>query len=211
MAPVDPELPTAVLQLPPAAAAEPDPDPLYCDYLAAATEVGHDLHTPADLRPDLRRARDLLLAVQAAGQLSSTPLLPAAPTAGPRRVGRFVIGRQLGRGGSGAVFEAHDPALGRTVALKVLHPALAVEQEWGERFRAEGPALARLRHPNVVQVFEAGEADGVAFLAMELLPGPDLHTRLLAGPLPTREAAGLVAALATAWPTRTRPACCTAT
>ncbi len=173
-----------------------DPDPTYCDYLAAATEAGCALDTPVDLPPALRRAHHLLAAVRAAGRLSSSPSPPPDPVAMPRRVGRFELGKELGRGGAGAVFEARDPTLGRTVALKLLHPALALRADWAARFRAEGPALAKLRHPNVVQVFEAGEADGVTFLAMELVPGPDLHTRLDDGPLPARAAAELVAALA---------------
>ena len=176
--------------------ADGDPDPAYCDFVAAATEAGRALDTPPDLPPALRRAGHLLAAVRAAGRLSSTRLKPPDLVATPRRVGRFELMRELGRGGAGAVFEARDPALGRAVALKVLHPALAVRPDWAARFRAEGPALARLRHPNVVQVFEAGEADGVTFLAMELVPGPDLHARLAGGPLPARAAAELVAALA---------------
>jgi eukaryotic-like serine/threonine-protein kinase len=113
-----------------------------------------------------------------------------------RTVGRFELLRQLGRGGAGVVFEARDPTLGRSVALKILHPSVAMHSPWGLRFRSEWQSLAKLSHPNVVPVYEAGEADGVAYLNMELLPGPDLYNKVSGQPLPAREAARLMAEVA---------------
>src|SRR5262245_59129349 len=79
---------------------------------------------------------------------------PRTEAAVPDQLGRFVVRRRLGAGGMGAVFEGHDPALDRPVALKLLHgEARHTEQT---RLRREAQALARLSHPNVVQVFEAG-------------------------------------------------------
>ncbi len=78
----------------------------------------------------------------------------------------------LGRGGMGTVVEAYDPTLRRTVALKLLHRDLA--PTYGRRLLREARALARLSHPNVVHVHEAGELDGQAFIAMERVHGQSL-------------------------------------
>lgn len=148
-----------------------DPDAVYCEYLESASNSlisGEHLDLSSQLRPDLRRAGELLQALRAA----APKLAVAKPKLG-QRVGRYEIISERGFGGSGSVFEAFDPSLNRSVALKVLHPALSRHADWSGRFQAEGPALAKLRHQNVVQVFEAGQVDGFNFLVMELLPGPD--------------------------------------
>jgi tetratricopeptide (TPR) repeat protein len=160
--------------------------------------AGGTLDTPPDLPAPLAAAQQLLRALHHGGG-SSTPVLSAGPRLVPgAKVGRYTLGWEVGRGGAGAVFAARDPALQRDVALKVLHPALAAHPAWAERFRAEGPNLAKLRHPHVVLVFEAGEADGFAYLAMELVNGPDLHARLNGRPVDPRTAAGWAADLADA-------------
>jgi serine/threonine protein kinase len=87
------------------------------------------------------------------------------------RVDRYVIGRQLGAGGMGAVYAAHDPQLDRGVAIKLLHPHLADRQA---RLLAEGQAVAKLRHPNVVVIHDVGTHDDGLFIAMELVEGPTL-------------------------------------
>ncbi|HYH64665.1 MAG TPA: serine/threonine-protein kinase, partial [Urbifossiella sp.] len=102
----------------------------------------------------------------------------------------------LGRGGMGVVYEAREITTGRPVALKVLRAGAGPQER--ARFRAEAAVTARLRHPNVVAVHAAWEHDGVALLAMELVPGGGLDRRLAAGPLPPREAAELVRAVARA-------------
>jgi len=89
-----------------------------------------------------------------------------------QRIGRFEIRDVLGTGGMATVFEARDPTLDRAVALKLLHPDLAVRAE--RRVLREAQALAKLSHPNVVQVFEAGIAEGRPFIAMELVRGQTL-------------------------------------
>jgi hypothetical protein len=100
----------------------------------------------------------------------------------------------LGRGGMGVVYKARHLALKRTVALKMLagHPHPAERA----RFRAEAEAVARLQHPNIVQIHEVGEADGRPFFALEYVAGGSLAERLAGRPLPPRDAARLVAALA---------------
>lgn len=91
---------------------------------------------------------------------------------GERRVGRFVIHGVLGRGGMGTVLEGFDEVLDRPVAIKVLHPSLARHET---RLLEEARALARLSHPNVVQVYEAGKTDGRIYIVMELLRGQTLR------------------------------------
>ena len=89
--------------------------------------------------------------------------------------GRYRVVRALGRGGMGAVFEAHQEGLGRRVALKVLHPHLAQDAQLVLRFRREAESAAGLGHPNIVQVTDFGrEEDGTVFLVMELLDGVPL-------------------------------------
>ncbi|MEM9460808.1 MAG: tetratricopeptide repeat protein [Myxococcota bacterium] len=91
-----------------------------------------------------------------------------------RSIGRYAVLESLGRGGMGAVYKAYDPQLDRAVAIKVLHAE--VDQEHTARLRREAQALAKLSHPNVVQVYEVGEADGQTFIAMELVRGQTLRT-----------------------------------
>ena len=103
----------------------------------------------------------------------------------------------LGRGGMGVVYKARHLALKRTVALKMLavgNPYLAERT----RFRAEAEAVARLQHPNIVQIHEIGEADGRPFFALEYVEGGSLAERLVGQSLAPDDAARLVAALAEA-------------
>jgi predicted Ser/Thr protein kinase len=102
----------------------------------------------------------------------------------------------LGHGGMGIVYRARQKALGRVVAVKMMLGALGPDES--KRFRAEAKALATLQHPHVVQVFEAGEADGRLYLVMEHVPGGSLAQQLLGVPLHWRRAAELVAVLASA-------------
>jgi len=111
----------------------------------------------------------------AARQVTQAPTTdePEVPT----RVGRYTIVRRLGAGGMGTVWSAYDDALDRRVAIKVL-----VSDRRGtdsrERMLREAKALARLNHPNVVQVFEVGELGDDVYLAMEYVVGESLHTWL---------------------------------
>lgn len=90
---------------------------------------------------------------------------------GPGQVlGEYQLIRELGRGGMGAVWEAEQLSLQRRVALKLLHPLVGLSPRALERFRQEASVTARLSHPNLVQVYATGEADGTPFLAQELIP-----------------------------------------
>ena len=106
---------------------------------------------------------------------------------------RYAIERELGRGGMAAVFLATDLRLGRQVAIKVLPPE-ARETLGVERFQREVQLAARLSHPHIVPVFEAGEADGVSFYVMGYVEGETLKDKLAReGPLPLDEAVRLTA------------------
>ena len=97
---------------------------------------------------------------------------PAAePPPIPEHIGRYQIREQIGRGGMGTVYVAHDPQLDRKIALKV--PKLA-GPEAEERFLREARAAAAVSHPNLCPVYDAGRADGVAYLAMAYVPGSTL-------------------------------------
>ena len=113
-------------------------------------------------------------------------------------VGRYRIVKLLGRGGMGAVYEAKDEQLGRSIALKVVSEGLAAEERFLRRFAREGRAGAAVRNAHVAVVHEAGSTGGVAMIAMELLPGGSLADRLKTkGAFPWPEAAGLGVQIAT--------------
>ena len=95
------------------------------------------------------------------------------PSPPPRSFGRYQLLGELGRGGMGVVLEAHDPALDRRVALKLLGAERG--EKWARRQLREAQALARLSHPNVVAVYEVGTIDGQGFIAMERVEGGTLR------------------------------------
>jgi serine/threonine-protein kinase len=105
---------------------------------------------------------------------------------------------RVSRGGMGVVYKARHKVLNHLVAIKTLLAGADAEPEARKRFRAEGEATARLRHPNVVQVHDFAECDGRPYFVMEFLEGGTLSQRLQKGPLPQREAAALLAVLARA-------------
>ncbi|HLQ38283.1 MAG TPA: serine/threonine-protein kinase, partial [Planctomycetota bacterium] len=94
--------------------------------------------------------------------------------AGKRRLGDFVLEREIGRGGMGVVYLATQQSIARTVALKLLPPFAGMDQAAVARFRREAEAAGRLAHPGIVPIHAVGEADGVYFYAMELIEGPNL-------------------------------------
>ncbi len=102
------------------------------------------------------------------------PEPPATPLRG-ERIGRYRVVSVLGRGGMGTVLQAHDPELGRDVALKLLRRSAAELPDGAQRLVREARSMAQLAHPNVVAVFEVGVADGRVFVAMELVEGQDLR------------------------------------
>ncbi len=106
---------------------------------------------------------------------------------------RYEIVDRVARGGMATVYRARDRRLDRLVALKLMHPHLADSPDFVARFRREARAAARLSNPGVVAVYDQGSLDGVAYLVMELVEGPNLRDLIAAGPLTVREALGLTA------------------
>lgn len=120
-------------------------------------------------------------------------LKPGSTIAGYR------LERVIGRGGMGIVYAAHDDHLGRSVALKLIAPEFTADGSLRERFLAESRIAASLDHPNVVPVYEAGEADGALFLAMQLVEGRDLRAALLEqGAMPPERAIPVIVQIASA-------------
>src|SRR5262249_54848321 len=130
------------------------------------------------------------------------PASSATLQAEPPRPGRsppdYEVVEEVARGGVGVVYKARHRRLGRLVALKTILARAHAGHAGPARFRTEAEAVARLQHPNIVQIFEVGEHDGLPFLALEHCPGGTLQERLDGTPLPAREAAGLVEKLARA-------------
>jgi WD40 repeat protein len=110
----------------------------------------------------------------------------------------YEILAELGRGSMGVVYKAIQTSLRRVVALKVLQPAGNQGTEAEARFRAEAEVVARMQHPNIVQLFEIGEHGGRSYFSLELLDGGTLAGKLGGKPQPEREAARLTATLARA-------------
>jgi DNA-binding beta-propeller fold protein YncE len=125
------------------------------------------------------------------------------PAPGEPGIGELVAGYRLeelvGRGGMAVVYRAHDERLGRSVALKVLAPRLALDDGFRRRFIRESRVAASVDHPNIVPIFDAGEADGYLFIAMRFVQGRDVLTVLREdGPLPPDRACHIVTQVAAA-------------
>src|ERR1700744_3519918 len=95
-----------------------------------------------------------------------------------QRLGDFEILDHIGQGGMGAVFKARQISLERIVALKTLKPFVSDDPEYVARFHQEAVAAAALNHPNLVQVYAAGEAEGIHYFAMEYIDGESAERRL---------------------------------
>ena len=110
-----------------------------------------------------------------------------------KQLGRYRIQDELGRGAMGVVYKAHDPVLDRTVALKtiVLDDEADEREDFHSRFFLEAKAAARLNHPALITIYDFGEEDGLAYMAMELLKGKELSTRMESSSLPVREAVAI--------------------
>jgi tetratricopeptide (TPR) repeat protein len=122
---------------------------------------------------------------------------PAAPVPPAALPGYEILG-ELGRGGMGVVYKARQTALKRLVAVKMILAGAHASAKVRERFRIEAEAVARLQHPNIVQIYEVGEHQGRPYLALEYVDGGSLAQRVAEAPLPAREAARVTETLARA-------------
>jgi DNA-binding beta-propeller fold protein YncE len=115
------------------------------------------------------------------------------------QIAGYRLEEQIGHGGMAVVYRAYDIRLDRNVALKILAPGLALDNAFRRRFTRESKAAAAVDHPNIIPVFDAGEADGVLFIAMRFVHGRDVRTLLdAAGPLPAGRATDIIAQVASA-------------
>ncbi|HKB37151.1 MAG TPA: protein kinase, partial [Gemmataceae bacterium] len=157
---------------------------------AAAVRALEQLHR--DVSRKAKAAPEALTPPQGADSEGVT-VLQGHPGAGPvegageLRLGRFQILRELGRGGFGLVYLAHDPNTARLVALKVPRPGFVADPQVRRRFLREAQAAAGLDHPHVVPVYEAGEVGPVCYIAARYCPGRTLADWLKGhpGPVPS--------------------------
>ncbi|MGW6685085.1 serine/threonine-protein kinase [Streptomyces sp. NPDC054961] len=116
-----------------------------------------------------------------------------------RRIAGYQLEREIGRGDLSVVYRAVDLRLDRTVALKLITPELAGDGTFRRRFAQESRVAAAIDHPHIVPVFEAGESDGILYVAMRYIAGPDLRALLdREGPLPAATALRIAAQIASA-------------
>jgi serine/threonine protein kinase/uncharacterized membrane protein len=180
--------------------------------LSEQSRRGHrpDFDTVAAQHPDLAaELRELWGAVLVAeefaqprsgGRKPPEPTLrglpsPAQGIMGHTSFGDYQLLEEIGRGGMGRVYKAHQRSLNRTVALKmILRGELATAEDLA-RFRTEAQAAAHLEHPNIVPVYEAGEHEGQAYFSMRFVEGQTLAALLARGPLRPRDAARYLAAI----------------
>ncbi len=123
---------------------------------------------------------------------------PAGDAADWPCVAGYEIHLRLGEGGMGVVYKARHLGLNRLVALKMIRGGSQARSDYFTRFRVEAEAVARLRHPNIIQIYDIGEAGGLPFVALELLDGGSLDHRLGGNPQAGRQAAELMVTLARA-------------
>jgi serine/threonine protein kinase len=120
-----------------------------------------------------------------------------------KTLGKYRLIERLGRGGMTDVYKAYDPGLNRYVAIKVLHSFLAEEEDFIGRFEREAKAVAKLRHPNIVQVIDFDHEGDLFYMVMEFIDGPTLKTELrernrMGQPFDPKEAARILTAIGNA-------------
>ena len=100
----------------------------------------------------------------------------------PSDFGHFLLQRELGHGGMGGVYLAHDKMLDRQVGIKVMLKSLGDDPAFVERFQREAQAAARLNHPNIAQIYSFGKENGMPYIAMELVSGGSLDKEMEQNP-----------------------------
>lgn len=115
-----------------------------------------------------------------------------------RQISHFYVIRTLGAGGMGVVYEAQDTRLPRSVAIKVLREGLTKDLDAVRRFKREARLASSLNHPNICTILEVSDDESPSFIAMELLEGTSLKSRLLSGPVPLDEIVDIASQMASA-------------
>ncbi|HLY25689.1 MAG TPA: serine/threonine-protein kinase, partial [Aggregatilineales bacterium] len=114
----------------------------------------------------------------------------------PFYIGSYRTTREIGEGAFGLVYQAYQPFLDRQVAVKTLHTDLSAEPRIEQQFMHEARTIARLRHPNIVSVYEFGTAEirskASTYMVMEYLPGETLQSALKRGPIPVADVVNIV-------------------
>src|SRR5262245_36426362 len=155
-----------------------------------------------DLADEFSRLWAAVQLVECYGNSTVAHETPSAPAADrmplPRPFGEFELLEELGSGGMGVVYKARQREPERLVALKLMLAGKLATPEERARFQAEAKMAARLNHAGIVQVYDVGECDGQIYFSMQYIDGTTLTRRIAAGPLPPREAARIVAAVARA-------------
>lgn len=131
-------------------------------------------------------------------QVAASPAGPTSPDLAGRVLGRFVLHRTVGHGGTSVLYDATDRRLDRRVAVKVLHPFLAEDPDFHRRFLQEARFVAALEHPHVIPLYDVGDEDGYLFLAMRHVDGTDLARRVRDDPLTLHDALEVLDQLAQA-------------
>ncbi len=169
-------------------------EPLVCRFpdLADRLRLQANLHTALVGEPEFTSVAFLSdTRLDTAAEFGADPLGRETPVG-------YEIRRVLGRGGMGIVYEARQIRLNRVVAVKMIRAGELASDEERARFLAEAEAIARLRHPNIVQIHALGECDGRPFFEMELVDGGSLADRIGGVPRPPRDASALMETIARA-------------
>ncbi|MFN3240005.1 MAG: protein kinase domain-containing protein [Planctomycetota bacterium] len=167
-----------------------------CDKLQQALDAGQSIDTGelaerfAIPQPDVLKALQALRAMH--DVLGEDAVAQQHDLAPPRLSDDYEVLDELGRGGMGVVYRAHQKSLDRDLAVKVLRPGDLLFGDAIRRFEREAKSLARLRHRHIVSVHEVGKTDGFVYFTMDLVDGCTLAERLEEGPMPTTQAVKLL-------------------
>jgi serine/threonine protein kinase len=169
----------------------------------AAAEIGQDLERTGPLVPPPGPAAEPESPRTPVAQVTPRSIPPAPELAEPFLAGRpappgYVILDVIARGGMGVVYKARELALNRLVAIKMILSGAHASEEELARFRNEAETVARLQHPNIVQIHAIGVHEGVPFIALELVGGGNLAQKTAGQTMPAGQAAALIETLARA-------------
>jgi WD40 repeat protein/serine/threonine protein kinase len=168
------------------------------EYVRRFPQFAEDLRLPFEVHRAIRSAAEGGAANQQSRQANGAESVsPAARTDLPAIAG-YDIERELGRGGMGVVYAAWQASLNRPVAIKMIIAGDFAGPQDLARFHTEAEAVARLQHPNIVQIYEVGQHEGCPYIAFEFVGGGNLYERLGGTPLAAARAAQLVETLARA-------------